>query len=215
MRTREAKDTRNKNHVALTYWGMAKECRTNEGHLREHVQPTPTHEPCPVDKRFPKNLFSTKEHEMTVPNTEAIVEKAQWPTFSPLSAQFQYGSSECCSLLYAKAKRAPGDLPPDQPYEHDAPYEMASRCWRGILFRKGLIMQRQGTDEYYVSLGKMGTLLVGLWKVKPVKLLFKTIAYVVGSGDPNFDNAVPTWVSPVDLDDFDATPTKVISPAHT
>ena len=151
---------------------------------------------------------------MTVPNTEAIMEKAQWPTFSPLSAQFQYGTAEFCSLLYAKAQRVPNGLPPVKPYEHEEPYEMASRCWRGILFRKGLIVQRQGTEEYYVSLGQMGTLLVGLWKVKPVKLLSKKIAYVVGSGDPNFHNAVPTWVSPMDLDDFDAIPTTVISPAH-
>ena len=62
--------------------------------------------------------------------------------------------------------------------------------------------------------------MVGLWRVKPMVVHSggpdsdSDLCFVVGSGDKDFTNDLPTWVNPIDMDSFDAVPTKVISPIN-
>ena len=70
---------------------------------------------------------------------------------------------------------------------------------------------------FVVSLGLMGQLMVALWKVKPMILDSagkETLCFVVGSGDGGYSNDLPTWVSPIDIDSFDAVPTKTVAPIN-
>ena len=139
---------------------MARDMKTIESHQREHVEAVGVHDECDVSKNFNRDYFSTKKHDIPLDGADQILATQTWPTFSPLSAQFQYCSSEFLDQLYAKC------IGPDD----NTPWEMASRCWRGILFQRGLIIHKQETDEFFVSLGLMGQLMVGLWKVKPMGL---------------------------------------------
>ena len=210
MRTRESTDTRNKAHHPLTYWTMAKAMGTIEAHGRDAVQPVGVHDECDIHKKFCKDNFNTKKWDMTIDNGEAIMDRQTWPSFSPLSAQFHYGSSEFLAQLHANM---------DAPHDSQ-PWENASRCWRGVLFQRGLIVMRQDSADYFVSLGMMETLMVGLWRVKPMVVHSggpdsdSDLCFVVGSGDKDFTNDLPTWVNPIDMDSFDAVPTRVISPIN-
>ena len=56
-----------------------------------------------------------------------------------------------------------------------------------------------------------------LWKVVPLKVaplkLFRgKIAFAVGTGSSV--NTSPAWCTAMDLDDYEAVPTKIISPTH-
>ena len=64
-------------------------------------------------------------------------------------------------------------------------------------------MQQPGTDKYYVCLGLIVQLLVALWKVKPMMLKDGSTCFVVGSGDELYSNLLPTFIHPIELDDFE------------
>ena len=149
-------------------------------------------------------FFLAAGHTTSIPSTEDIMDTCKWPTFSPQSAQFQYCCAEFCSLLNAKCT-----LDND-----DGPWTMASRAWRGIFFNPGTIVQRQGTDEFYISFGLIGLLLVALWKVLKVDLPGAKTVYIVGTKLASCNNNLPTWISPLELDEFDGIKTQVISPIH-
>ena len=92
-------------------------------------------------------------------------------------------------------------------------WDNASRCWRGAFFQKGVIINRTGTDDYYVSLGLIGKLLVAAWKVTKLKLhRNKYAAFAVGTGRDR--NCRATLISPIDLDDYEGVPTDIVSPIH-
>ena len=68
-------------------------------------------------------------------------------------------------------------------------------------------MQRLGTDKYYV----IGQLLVALWKVKPMMLNDGSSCFVVGSGDELYSHLLPAFINPIDLDDFEAVPSRIVA----
>ena len=164
--------------------------------MREHVEAVGRHEECDVPKKCEKKFFFTKQHDMSIPNADGIMSTASWPTFSPQSAHFQYGISEFLSELVATSTGESDNVL----------WETASRCWRGVFFQRGTIVQQPGTDKYYVCLGSIGQLLVALWKVKPMMLKYGSTCFVVGSGDELYSNLLPTFINQIDLDDFEAVP---------
>ena len=97
------------------------------------------------------------------------------------------------------------------PEDEGALRTVSSRVWRGVLFHTGMVIGKIGTDDYYVCIGSIGKLLVLLWKVLPLKLARgRFLAFAVSTGC-NI-NTHPVWVSAMELDDYDALPTTVISP---
>ena len=81
------------------------------------------------------------------------------------------------------------------------------------MFHTGMVIRKTGTDDYYVCIGFFGKLLVLLWKVLPMKLARgRFLAFAVGTGI-NI-NTHPVWVSALELDDYEALPTTVVSPLH-
>ena len=180
---------------------------TLEDHKRDQVKAVGPHDRCDVDSKFSKDFFNTEKHTVSINGTETIMESQKWPTFSAQSAQFSYASSEFCSVVSAKCALE----------NSDDPWDMTPRAWRGVLFRRGTIVTKRDSGEYFAALGLIGTLIVGLWKVKMVTL--KKVGrnrgqtvFVIGSGSQGYINALPTWASPLDLDDYQGIPTKIISP---
>ena len=130
MRSREVSDTKNKARLPLTYWSMAREMGSIELHQRESVETSKDNLVHDIRARFSKDTFYTKNHAVSLAGAQGIIDTATWPTFSPQSAQFQYAVSEYLSILDAKA-----DLVSDD--EKEQIWDVASKCWRGVLFRKG------------------------------------------------------------------------------
>ena len=203
MRDREVSDTRNKSHLPLVYWAMARDMNAIGKHNREEVTTQEADATGDHRKPLPKNLFSTVGHNVKLPDAQDIMTTAKWPTYSPQSAQFQYSAAEFLSSIDAKST----------PEDDGAVWTVSSRVWRGVLFHTGMVIRKTGTDDYYVCIGFIGKLLVLLWKVLPMKLARgRFLAFAVGTGI-NI-NTHPVWVSAMELDDYDALPTTVISPLH-
>ena len=101
-------------------------------------------------------------------------------------------------------------MTPDEP---DGVWDVCSRVWRGVLFHTGMIIRMVSTDEYFVCLGFIGKLPVALWRVHPMKIARSAfLAFAAGTGAPEFSNSSPTLVCALDLDEFEAVPTKIVSP---
>ena len=211
MRTRETGDSRHHQHTALSYWAMARDMKAIELHDREQVNTPEDPDPCAVPNKFDRKDFKTAKHTIDIPGSREIMGKATWPTFSAQTAQFQYASSHFLQLLNAKVGRDHTDQNLDDGNEV---WDMASRAWRGAFFKRGMIVQKKESGEYYTFLGLTGNLLVSLWKVTPIELQRKGkhIAFAVGTGE-NYNEKV-TWASPIDLDDYEAVPCDVLGPAH-
>ena len=133
---------------------MAREMGSIELHKRDQVQAAQSLEGTEIGARFAKSQFSTAGHEVTIANATSIMDTCSLPTFSPQTAQFQYGSTEICAKLHAKS-----EVDPENPC-----WDNASRCWRGAFFQRGLVIKRIDTEESYASLGMVGSLLVAAWK---------------------------------------------------
>ena len=203
MRDRESSDTRNKAHVPLTYWSMSKEMNAIGAHNREQLEPDDNLELGQTKGKLQKDLFYTTNHGLKLEHAEDIMLTAKWPTFSAQSARFQYSCSEFTASIDAKTT-------PELP---DGVWDVSSRTWRGILFNTGMIVKVVGKEEYFVSFGFTGKLLVVLWRVQPFKIQRSTMkGFAVGTGD--VINSYPTYASALDLDDYEAVPAKVISPLH-
>ena len=132
------------------------------------------------------------------------MDTAKWPTFSPQSAQFAYAVSGYLRIVNAKA-----DLVSDD--EKTDIWGVASKCWRGVLFRKGSVVRKVDTEDYFVVIGYLGKLLVLLWKVVHIKLCRNAnMAFAVGTG--HNINYRPTLVSGLDIDDYEVIPCDVVAP---
>ena len=137
---------------------MAREMGSIKLHKRDQVRAAQSLEGTEIGARFAKSQFSTAGHEVTIANATSIMDTCSWPTFSPQTAQFQYGSTEICAKLHAKS-----EADPDNPC-----WDNASRCWRGAVFQRGVVINQIDTGEFYVSLGMVGSLLVAAWRASQV-----------------------------------------------
>ena len=218
MRQREGFDTTNKSHAPSAYWAMARDMGAIELHRRDHISPPEEPDIAVTYEPVKNELFHTDKHIMSVEGTEAITGTTAWPTFSPQTAPFQYSTPEFLISMNAKCDSeveplAPGSAPPCQEHEQPGPWALSGRAYRGILFHPGEIVPHAESGEYYMVLGQSGHLMVMLWKVVPMSLVKNEyLAFAVGTGLNQYSE--PHWVSPLELDDFYAVPTKVVSPLH-
>ena len=90
---------------------------------------------------------------------------------------------------------------------------MASRAYRGVIFHPGEIVTKGDSQEYFMILGHCAHLMIMLWKVVVMELVDNANkAFAVGTGLNMNDSAI--WASPLELDDFHAVPTNIVSPLH-
>ena len=91
------------------------------------------------------------------------------------------------------------------------PWALASRAYRGVLFHPGEIVCKDGANDYFLVVEQFAHLMLLLWKVVLMGLDNKQLrAFAVGAGPT--ENSSPTWASPLDMDDFQAVPTQIVSP---
>ena len=178
---------------------MAREMKAIELQKRDHI--THVEEPDASDHqtKCSKELCYTVDHTMSIEGADSIMNTATWPTFSPQTEQFQYSATEFLSTLNAKC----------QLDQDDGPWALASRAYRGVLFHPGEIVCKDGANDYFMVVGQFAHWIVLLWTVVPMDFnnnQFK--AFAVGTGLT--DNSSPTWASPLEMDDFQAVPTRIV-----
>ena len=115
MREREGGDTNKKAHTPLQYWNCAKDMGAIERHHRTQVS-VPESSATPQDK-ITQDLFYTTHHQVTIQDSEAIMDRATWPVFSPQTQSFICAAQEFLPMLDAISN-----------------WEKASACWKCVFF---------------------------------------------------------------------------------
>ena len=98
----------------------------------------------PKAKAVAKDIFWSKNHSTTLPNTEQITSTATWATFSPQTSKRIYADME----LFRQC-------------DADNLWSQISSCKQAVLFRAGDVVKTAG--QYYLALGHIQFTMLLVW----------------------------------------------------
>ena len=130
----------------MQYWNCAKGMGAIERHYRTQVSVSES-SATPQDK-ITQDLFYTTHHKVTIQDSEAIMDRATWPVFSPQTQSSIFAAQEFLPMLGANSN-----------------WEKASACWKCVFFPRGTIVYNRDTKEYRLCIGTMHNILILAWKV--------------------------------------------------
>ena len=148
-----------------------------------------------------KDIFTSKKHQPSLVNYTKIVERTDWPTFSPQSSKKIYAD-----LVVLRHLTFTDD------------WDNASRCWHAELFRPLTVIRYsvEQTHEphfgYYVVLGCLCHMVVMAWRVQPIDVN-QTNHQVFLLAGCNM-NHHPSMLVPINLAEFEVIPANPVSPIH-
>ena len=101
----------------------------------------------------------------------------------------------------------------------DKQWSLMSRKWLGIIFQQGTIVRDAISQNYFLSMGHIADLVVMAWQVEMFDFMSgppsdRKLTKPFAVGTDAVDNYQAHLINPISMDDYDAIPTKIVSPIH-